>query len=265
LILKAARGLYEYFWMYVGLLYIGAAGLLFSAACSVLHLLLRGTPHPLPAKRVTAFVLRGFFRMLIASGVLRIDLSALHALRGRGGIIIAPNHPCMLDALFVISCVPEVGCIMKAPIWDNPVLGGAARLMRYIRNDAPLSMVRQAVEELTAGVPLLVFPEGTRTRRKPVNKFKGGFALIAKKARAPVQTIFIETDNPFLGKGWPLFKKPRFPLVYKVRLGQSFVVEGSVHAFVKRLEQYYRDELPLPPAEPAPAQTVPAARPGAAL
>lgn len=265
MIFKAARSLYEYFWMYLGLLYIGTFGLLLSCACALLHLIVRKAPRPLAVKRVTALLLRGFFRMLIASGVLRIDLSALHALRGRGGIIIAPNHPCMLDALFVISRVPEVGCIMKAPIWDNPVLGGAARMMGYIRNDAPLSMVRQAVDELSAGVPLLVFPEGTRTRRKPVNKFKGGFALIAKKAGAPVQTVFIETDNPFLGKGWPLFKKPCFPLVYKVRLGQSFMVEGSVHAFVKRLEKYYRDELPLPAAEPATARTVPEAGHGAAL
>jgi 1-acyl-sn-glycerol-3-phosphate acyltransferase len=100
---------------------------------------------------------------------------------------------------------------MKAPIWDNPVLGGAARLMGYIRNDAPINMVRQAADDLAAGVPLLVFPEGTRTRRKPVNAFKGGFALIAKRAGAPIQTVFIETDNPFLSKGWPLFKKPTFP------------------------------------------------------
>ena len=97
---------------------------------------------------------------------------------------------------------------MKAKIWDNPVLGGGARLAGYIRNDSPRGMVRQAASELRAGHSLLVFPEGTRTRSRPVNRFKGGFALIAKRAGAPVQTVFIETDSPFLGKGWPAFKRP---------------------------------------------------------
>ena len=158
MILKAARGLYEYFWMLLGFLYIGAVGLIFSTICSILRVVLQEMPTALGTRRVTGLLLRVFFRMLTASGVLRVDLTALHALRGRC-VIIAPNHPSMLDALFVISCVPEVGCIMKAPIWDNPVLGGAARLMGYIRNDAPVSMIRQAAEGLAAGVPLLVFPE----------------------------------------------------------------------------------------------------------
>lgn len=263
--LKAARGLYDCFWMYVGFLYIGAVGLVYSTLCSALHLVVRGAAPAHAAKRVTGLLLRIFFRMLIASSVLRLDLSALHVLRGRSGIIIAPNHPCLLDALLIISRIPEVGCIMKAPIWDNPVLGGAARLMGYIRNDAPLNMVRQAVDGLAAGTPLLVFPEGTRTRRKPVNAFKGGFALIAKRAGVPIQTVFIETDNPFLSKGWPLFKRPTFPLVYRVRLGQAFTVEGSVHAFVKRLEQYYRDELSAQPAPQPLTQSAPSTRPGPAV
>ncbi len=217
------------------------------------------------ARRAIGVVLRGFFRMLIASGVVRMDFSALSALRGRPPMLIAPNHPSLLDALMIMARVPEVGCIMKAPIWDNPVLGGAARLMRYIRNDAPLSMVRQAVDELNAGNPLLVFPEGTRTRRKPVNVFKGGFALIAKKAGVPIQTVFIETDNPFLSKDWPLLKKPAFPLVYRLRLGKQFRVEGNVRAFIERLERYYRDELSAQTAARAVGASAPAARPGPAV
>jgi len=265
LILKAARGLYGYFWMYWGFLYIGVVGLAYNVVCWALHPLVHGPAPARTARRVFSMLMRVFFRMLIAAGVLRVDLSALYALRGRGGIIIAPNHPSMLDALFVISRIPDVGCIMKAPIWDHPILGGAARLMSYIRNDAPLSMVRQAVEGLAGGVPLLVFPEGTRTRRKPVNAFKGGFALIAKKAQVPIQTVFIETANPFLGKGWPPLKKPVFPLVYHVRLGRAFIVEGSVRTFVRGLEQYYRDELSGPLATQAVVEPAPAARPGAAV
>jgi 1-acyl-sn-glycerol-3-phosphate acyltransferase len=88
-----------------------------------------------------------------------------------------------------------------------------------------------------------VFPEGTRTGSATLNSFRGGFALIAKRAGAHVQTVFIETDSAFLGKGWPLLRKPALPLRYRVRLGRRFEVSGSVRAFVVALEGYYREEL----------------------
>jgi 1-acyl-sn-glycerol-3-phosphate acyltransferase len=104
-------------------------------------------------------------------------------------------------------------------------------------------MVREAARELRSGQQLLVFPEGTRTRRAPVSPFKGGFALIAKQAGAPVQTVFIETNSRFLSKGWPILKKPHMPLVYRARLGKRFEVSGNVRTFVAMLESYYRESL----------------------
>ena len=104
-------------------------------------------------------------------------------------------------------------------------------------------MIRTAAAAVRAGSQLLVFPEGTRTRREPINHFEGGFALIAKTARVPVQTVFIETNSLFLSKGWPLFKKPMFPLIYRARLGRRFEVKGDVKAVVSDLECYYRETL----------------------
>ena len=240
---RTARAAYESFWHYFGFVYFGAVGALYGIVASVLHLILPARLRAPLGRRLIGFLFRGFLRMMTASGVMKLDLSALDVLRGQPGLVIAPNHPCLLDAVFVIAHVPEVSCIMKAEIWDNVVLGGGARLAGYIRNDSTNSMVRASAQELRDGRPLLVFPEGTRTRRGPVNQFKGGFALIAKVARAPIQTVFIETDSPFLGKGWPLLKKPRFPLVYRARLGKRLTVDGDLKAFIHQLEVYYRDEL----------------------
>jgi 1-acyl-sn-glycerol-3-phosphate acyltransferase len=264
LIVRVARTLYEYACLYAGLLYVGVVGLVYSTLCSIVHLFVRGPRVAYAARRVAGMLWRIFFALMRTIGIVHVDLSPLQALRGRC-VIIAPNHPSLLDAVLVISQVPEVGCIMKSSIWDNPILGGAARLMGYIRNDAPLSMLRQARHDLEAGIPLLVFPEGTRTRQRPVNEFKGGFALLAKQAAVPIQTVFIETDSPFLGKTWPLLRKPVFPVVFRVRLGKSFTVEGDVHAFLTRLNAYFREELMERPAAPAPQQPANATSPGAAV
>ena len=264
---RAGRVAYEYFWHYFGLLYFGTVGTLYGVLAGLLHLVLPARLRAPRGRRLIGFQVRGFLATMRVSGVMKLDLSALDALRGEPGLVIAPNHPCLLDAVFVIAHVPEVSCIMKAQIWDNMVLGGGARLAGYIRNDSVNSMVRSSALELREGWPLLVFPEGTRTRRRPVNDFKGGFALIAKMARAPIQTVFIETDNPFLSKGWPLLKKPRFPLVYRARLGRRFTVEGDLKAFMRELEAYYREELADRPVDELPSvvlHSTGAPRPGKA-
>jgi 1-acyl-sn-glycerol-3-phosphate acyltransferase len=117
------------------------------------------------------------------------------------------------------------------------------RMAGFIRNDTPIKLTKLAIDKLREGQQLLLFPEGTRTTAWPVNPFRGGFALMAKMAGVPVQTVFIETNSPFLNKGWPLLKKPDMPLEYRVRLGQRFEVDGDVKQFVGKLEGYFRDEL----------------------
>jgi len=198
-------------------------------------------------RRVGQWIIMTTFRTnlayLRATGRFHFDLDALDALRADSGLVIAPNHPALLDVLLVASRLPRVTCIMKAELWDNVLLGGGARLARYIRNDSPRSMIKLAIEEIAHGSQLLVFPEGTRTVRSPVGRFKPGFALIAQRAGVPVQTVFIETNSPFLGKGWRWSRRPSFPIWYRVRLGRRFTVEGDAKAFSAKLEGYFEEEL----------------------
>ncbi len=253
---RSVRRVYEYLVFYLGYLYFGVGCALCSLFCALMHPLLPASAGARLGRWVTGTHFRGFLALLEASRLVRLDLSALDALRGERSLILAPNHPSLLDAVLVISRLPQAACIMKAQIWDNVFLGGGARLSGYIRNDSPVNLVRQSTRELRAGHQLLVFPEGTRTRVRPINDFKGGFALMAKKAGAEVQTIFIETEGDFLSKGWPLLKKPQFPLVYRARLGKRWRVPDDVQAFVTELEGYYRQELrvaePLQPPAAAP-------------
>jgi 1-acyl-sn-glycerol-3-phosphate acyltransferase len=78
---------------------------------------------------------------------MRIDSSALDVLRDQpGGLIVAANHPTMLDALLVVARLPRGVCVMKAELMHNIFLGGGARLARYIRNDVGRGMVRDAID-----------------------------------------------------------------------------------------------------------------------
>jgi 1-acyl-sn-glycerol-3-phosphate acyltransferase len=190
-----------------------------------------------------AWGFRTFWRIASWSGLLRMDASALDALAGEDRLIVVANHPSLLDALMLMARLPRSFCVMKASLARHPMLGPGARLARYVGNDSPLGMVRATVAELRAGGQLVMFPEGTRTTAQPLNAFRPGFTVVAKLADAPIQTVFIDTDSPYLRKGWPVWRLPPLPIEFNVRLGERFAPEHDAQALLKKIEAYYAHEL----------------------
>ena len=240
---RLLQRVYEYVAMWLGLGVLGTLSLLWTLFAVPLHHLLPKA-WSVPLGRATIMrAFRLYLGLLSRIGAIQFDLAELDALRAEGPMIIAPNHPSLLDALMVLSRSPGMACIMKADIVDNAFFGAGARMAGYIRNDAQLSMIKQSVRELKKGSHLLIFPEGTRTTRWPVNTCKGTAALIASRAQVPIQTVIIETSSPYLSKGWPLFRRPQFPISYRVRLGRRFEPPNKAGQFTADLERYFIDEL----------------------
>lgn len=239
------KSLYEYIVLYGGLLLFALACLAWSLPASVLRHLLPQRIAERVGQYAIMLVFRSYLFVVRASGLVKCDLTALDALRGEP-LIITTNHPALIDVVLIGSRLPRMVCVLKANLLDNPLLGGGASMAGYIRNDSTGNLIRRAAVATRAGSQLLIFPEGTRTVSPPINPFKGGFGLVAQKAGVPIQTVFIETNSPFLGKHWPLLKKPAFPLIYRVRLGERFEANGEVKGFVSDLEAYYRREMQAP-------------------
>jgi len=240
---RFARSLYEYFALYSSLTLLGIICLTWSVFAWPLYFIL-------PERLGTSIGRRGImggFRLyawsLSITGAYRLDLRAVDSLRGGPPVILAPNHPCLIDALLILTRHPNLVCVMKSELMRNVFLGSGSRLARYVRNDSSRQMVKESVAHLRRGGVLLLFPEGTRTIHSPINSLVGSVGLIAKYANVPVQTLVIETDSPFLSKGWPLFRRPSLPITYRVRLGKRFDAPTNVAAFTAELDQYYRREL----------------------
>jgi 1-acyl-sn-glycerol-3-phosphate acyltransferase len=203
-------------------------------------------PHSLGCRfgRLAIMVSFRFYLWFLATFCYcRFDLGELDTLRRDAPLILVANHPSLLDAVILLSRFPNMVCVMKAALADNVLFGAGARLARYICNDMPLEVILRAREELAAGGQLLLFPEGTRTTRPPVNPCSGSVGLISARSGVPVQALLIEFSSPYLGKKWPLFRRPSLPLCVRVRVGRRFAPPQDVSAFTRELEQYFRDEL----------------------
>ena len=234
---------YDYLVLYLGLIWLGALCLAWTPVAMIAYLFL---PERW-GRAIGRYAIMVGFRLYLASiSISRrcsFDLSALDALRNEESLIIAPNHPCLLDAVMVISRLPNVACVLKTELMSNVFLGAGARLARYICNNPGHRMVKKATDDFKSGSHLLLFPEGTRTTSFPVNPLKGSIGLIAHHAKVPVQTLLIETDSAYLTKGWPLFRKPVMPIHYRVSLGKRFDPPKNTRQFMAELERYFSQDL----------------------
>jgi hypothetical protein len=156
---------------------------------------------------------------------------------------LLPPIPSLLDALMLLSRLPDGVPLMKSDLERSVFWGAPAHLAGYISNRNIMEAVRVARDRIAAGAQLLIFPEGTRTSPWPLGSLRGAIAIIAQRAQAPVQTVIIETDSLFLSKGWPLWKVPPLPLHIRVRLGRRFEPPADASRFMVELRGHFEQEL----------------------
>lgn len=230
---------------YAAFLIFAVVGSLASVVCLIPAVLFRGARARGLGQRLIHALFRFYVGYLRALGLVEVDARALAELRAGGGLIVAANHPCLLDAVLLVAQMPQAVCLMKGSLARNIIFSGTARLAGYVHNQSGLGLVKKCAARLHEGAHLLVFPEGTRTVDGELLPFKMGFALVAVLSRAPVQTILITAESGCLGKGRPLFQRPDFPLRYSLRLGARFQPEPGQDAkqFGGLVEKYFRETL----------------------
>lgn len=203
---------------------LGLMSLAWSLVARVLSLVLPKAAAGRLGRAAVSFIYRRCWATAEAFGLMRIDAREL-------------------DALVVVARLPRGVCVMKAMLLRNVFLGSGARLAQYIKNDVGRGMVRDAVATLREGNQLVLFPEGTRTIGAAVNAFKPGISLISHLAQVSIQTVVIESQSPYLAKGWPLLQAPPVPVRIRLRLGRRFAPDADHRAQLRRLEIYFSEEL----------------------
>lgn len=119
-----------------------------------------------------------------------------------------PNHQGLYDVLALLyGCPYFFSVVMKKELEHVPFLNKIFQIMGAYSMDR--DDVRQAMkviikvsQEVSSGKNFLIFPEGTRSRRKnEVSEFKGGSFKCATKAKCPIVPVAITNSYQVFDTG----------------------------------------------------------------
>lgn len=112
-----------------------------------------------------------------------------------GACVLAANHRSFFDPPFIGMWRRQpLSYFARASLWQVPFFRLMLGIMYGIpveRENPGVSSMKGAVERLRQGIPVLVFPEGTRTRTGRVGRLRDGPALFARRAGVPVVPVYV--------------------------------------------------------------------------
>lgn len=133
--------------------------------------------------------------------------------------VVFVKHSSTWETLFVQQLFRPQATLVKKELLNIPFFGWSFRLLRPIAIDrsnprASLkSLIKQGRERLTAGIWVVLFPEGTRSPVGDQKPFQVGGAALAKAASRPVLVV---AHNASLH--WPAHKIQKQPGTIEVEL-----------------------------------------------
>jgi 1-acyl-sn-glycerol-3-phosphate acyltransferase len=168
---------------------------------------------------------------------------------GEGPVIYVANHIGVLDAPMMLSFVSNTSVVIKQKHARLPIYAALVRYVDFIATqpgslESLGKMYSDCLKVLTAGTNVLIFPEGTRSRKGKLQAFRDSAFRLAAQTGRPIVPVALFTEVPFMTKGWKSYFPPeRF--CYEVRfLPPVFSNEGErPMEFADRVRKMIADEL----------------------
>jgi len=140
-------------------------------------------------------IARVWARVCVRISGSRLTVLGAENLRNHRVAVYAANHTSYMETPVVFSALPfQFRILAKKELWSLPFIGWYLNRSGQIPIDTEnprttLSSLRAGVKALRSGMPLFVFPEGSRTPNGELQAFLSGAAFLAIRSQVPLIPI----------------------------------------------------------------------------
>jgi 1-acyl-sn-glycerol-3-phosphate acyltransferase len=169
------------------------------------------------ARRLVSAAFAFFIGFMKITGIVELRVKDKHYFKNIFSKIIVANHPSLLDVVILLSLIPNADCVVRGKL-SRSIVGGVVRSI-YILNSLDFDeLALSCAASLKQGYCLIIFPEGTRTRRFGDKKLKRGAAHLSLSSFCNIVPVHIGGNSKFgLGKHDPFFSfNPHEKYIYEI-------------------------------------------------
>jgi 1-acyl-sn-glycerol-3-phosphate acyltransferase len=140
--------------------------------------------------------------------------------------VYAANHTSYMDTPVVFSALPfQFRILAKKELWSMPFIGWYLNRSGQIpveTGNGTLLSLGAGVKALRSGMPLFVFPEGSRTPNGELQAFMSGAAFLAIRAQVPLVPIALRGVYDLL----PMHTRHFYPGELVLTVGEPIETRG---------------------------------------
>ena len=169
-----------------------------------------------------------------------LKISGTDHIKDNAGYVLIANHASLADIVCLYCVGKHFKWLAKSSLFKIPFFGWTMSLLNYI----PLKRgehgsIRDSFQEaklwLEKEIPVLIFPEGTRSRSGTLAEFKNGAFKLALQTKKSIIPIVIRGTSEALTKG-------RAAMATTVRGSLKVLPQIDVDAYQPdRYEEFKRD------------------------
>lgn len=161
-----------------------------------------------------------------------------------GSVLFVSNHQSFLDPpLCGMTLHRECDFMARKTLFDNPGFGRLIRTLNSFpveENGGDLTTIRTLINRVQQDRAVVVFPEGARTLDGEIHKFKSGFELIARKAKATTVPVAIEGSYAAWARGGSVIFGAPIRLMYGQPISYQQTKGKNKKEYVTQVENQIR-------------------------
>ena len=183
---------------------------------------------PGPDRALFARHTRRWARGVAAIVGIDVTVHGAEQLDPGGTYVLMANHQSHADIPVLLNALPMVpGFLAKAELRKVPLFGRAMEVGGHVfvergAKARAASTIERAAQDIRESGSIVIFPEGTRSRRREVLPFKKGGFHLAMLARVPIVPIGLRGTADIL----PKHGKDLVAGACEVHVGAPITIEG---------------------------------------
>jgi 1-acyl-sn-glycerol-3-phosphate acyltransferase len=192
--------------------------------------------------------------LILRIGGISLQVNGLQHIDPSRQYIFIVNHQSNIDIPVLVQALAkfQLRWLAKKELLRVPFFGWAMWATKHVTVDRAdpqdaIKSLERAQKCLAAGISLVIYPEGTRSKDGNLLRFKKGGFLIAVQTKTPVVPVTVNGSGAVLPAGaWRLR-----PGLIKVTVEEPISVEGFRPGNLRLLSEQVREKIArnLPPQE----------------